>query len=81
MGTALAGKPPVQPLIHFFRSDKLSGPVAGQDFIECPVFQIFDSQTLSQLFNALLNDGADTGVPSGIHQRLGQGVLLVSERN
>lgn len=71
MGTAPVGKHPSQPLVHFFRSDKLAGPAAGQDLVKRPAFQVFDFQSLAELFNALLNDRADTGVPPGIHQGVG----------
>lgn len=81
MGTALADEHFAQPLVHFFRSDKLAGPAAGKDFLKTPAFQVFDFQTVAQLFNALVNDRADTGIPSRIHQLIGKRVLLVSEKN
>ncbi len=81
MDSALLGKHPAQPLVHFVRSDKLAGAAAGQDFVKRPAFQVFNFQSLAQLFNALLNDRADTGVSPGIHQQPGKGVLLVGKRN
>ena len=42
MGSALVGKHLAQPFVHFFRSDKLAGPAAGQDFVKRPAFQVFD---------------------------------------